>query len=76
VRTALAAVMLLLLSLRISGTTVLDVAAAVEKKAKLLRGPEQMFYGLVEFEICDPDGYRACVGGQASPGAKVKLHER
>jgi catechol 2,3-dioxygenase-like lactoylglutathione lyase family enzyme len=61
--------------LRISGTAVLDVAAAVEKKAKRLRGPEQMFYGLVEFEVCDPDGYRVCVGGQAPLGAKVKLHE-
>ena len=61
--------------LRISGTAVLDVAAAVEKKAELLRGPERMFYGLVEFEVCDPDGYRVCVGGQAPLGAKVKLHE-
>lgn len=61
--------------LRISGTAVLDVAAAVEKKAELLRGPERMFYGLVEFEVCDPDGYRVCIGGQAPLGAKVKLHE-
>jgi catechol 2,3-dioxygenase-like lactoylglutathione lyase family enzyme len=61
--------------LRVAGTEVLDVAAAVEKKAQLLRGPEQMFYGLVEFEICDPDGYRICVGGEAPPGAKVKVHQ-
>lgn len=61
--------------LRISGTAVLDVAAAVERKAELLRGPERMFYGLVEFEVCDPDGYRVCIGGQAPLGAKVKLHE-
>ena len=61
--------------LRISGSAVLDVAAAVEKKAELLRGPEQMFYGLVEFEVCDADGYRVCVGGQAPVGAKVKVRE-
>ena len=61
--------------LRISGTSVLDVAAAVEKKAQLLRGPEKMFYGLVEFEVCDPDGYRICVGGEAPPGANVKSHK-
>ena len=61
--------------LRISGNSVLDVAAAVEKKAQLLRGPERMFYGLVEFEVCDPDGYRICIGGEAPPGANVKLHE-
>jgi hypothetical protein len=34
-----------------------------------------MFYGLVEFEVCDPDGYRVCVGGQVPQDAKVKLHE-
>jgi len=61
--------------LRVAGPTVLDVAAAVEKKAQLLRGPERMFYGLVEFEICDPDGYRVCVGGETPSGANVKLHE-
>jgi len=61
--------------LRIAGTGVLEVAAAVEKKAPLLRGPEQMFYGLVEFEVCDPDGYRICVGGEAPAGAHVKPHE-
>ena len=61
--------------LRVAGTAVLDVAAAVQKKAQLLRGPERMSYGLVEFEVCDPDGYRVCVGGEASPGANVKVHE-
>ena len=61
--------------LRVAGTAVLDAAAAVEKKAQLLRGPERMSYGLVEFEVCDPDGYRVCVGGEASPGANVKVHE-
>jgi hypothetical protein len=61
--------------LRAAETAVLEVAAAVEKKAELLRGPERMFYGLVEFEVCDPDGYRVCVGGQVAPGANVKLHE-
>lgn len=59
--------------LRVAGTAVLDVAAAVEKKAQLLRGPERMFYGLVEFEVCDPDGYRVCVGGEPSPAANVKV---
>jgi catechol 2,3-dioxygenase-like lactoylglutathione lyase family enzyme len=61
--------------LRVAGTGLLDVAAAVEKRAQLLRGPEKMFYGLVEFELCDPDGYRICVGGEVPPGANVKLHQ-
>jgi len=60
--------------LRVAGTAVLDVAAMVESKTKILRGPERMFYGLVEFEVCDPDGYRVCVSGDAPPGANVKLH--
>jgi hypothetical protein len=54
---------------------VLEVAATVEKRVQLLRGPERMLYGVVEFEVCDPDGYRICVGGETPPGANVKLHE-
>ena len=61
--------------LRVAGPAVLEVAAAVEKKVQLLRGPERMFYGLVEFEVCDPDGYRICVGGEAPPSANVKVHQ-
>jgi len=61
--------------LRAAGTSVLDLAAAVAKKTPLLRGPERMFYGLVEFELCDPDGHRVCVGGEAPAGANVPLHE-
>ena len=61
--------------LRIMGPAILDIAAAVEKKAQLLRGPERMFYGLVEFELCDPDGYRVCVSGEAPLDAKVKVRE-
>jgi hypothetical protein len=60
--------------LRVAGTAVLDVAAEVESKTIILRGPERMFYGLVEFEVCDPDGYRVCVSGDAPAGANVKLH--
>jgi catechol 2,3-dioxygenase-like lactoylglutathione lyase family enzyme len=61
--------------LRISGTAILDVAAATGKKAKLMRGPERMPYGLVEFELCDPDGYRVCVSGEVPAGTTVKARE-
>jgi hypothetical protein len=61
--------------LRVVGTTILDVAGGVERKTRVLRGPERMFYGLVEFEICDPDGYRVCVSGEAPPGAQVKVRQ-
>ncbi len=61
--------------LRIGDAAVLEVAAAAGTKTQLLRGPERMFYGLVEFEICDPDGYRICVGGEAPLGSNVKMHQ-
>jgi hypothetical protein len=32
-------------------------------------------YGLVEFELCDPDGYRVCVSGDVPAGATVKTRE-
>jgi catechol 2,3-dioxygenase-like lactoylglutathione lyase family enzyme len=61
--------------LRIAGTAILDAAAAAAKGARLMRGPERMPYGLVEFELCDPDGYRVCVSGDAPAGAPVKARE-
>jgi catechol 2,3-dioxygenase-like lactoylglutathione lyase family enzyme len=61
--------------LRVAGTAILDVAAAAGKSAQLLRGPERMVYGLVEFELCDPDGYRICVSGEAPAGSTVKARE-
>ena len=61
--------------LRTSETAILDVAAAVGKKATPMRGPERMAYGLVEFELCDPDGYRVCISGEAPAGTTVKVRE-
>jgi catechol 2,3-dioxygenase-like lactoylglutathione lyase family enzyme len=61
--------------LRVAGETILDLAAAVAKKTPLLRGPERMFYGLVEIEVCDADGYRVCISGEAPAGANVKPHQ-
>ena len=61
--------------LRIEGTAILDVAAAAAKKATVMRAPERMAYGLVEFELCDPDGYRVCISGDAPAGTTVKAHE-
>jgi catechol 2,3-dioxygenase-like lactoylglutathione lyase family enzyme len=61
--------------LRIEGTAILDVAAAAGKKVTVRRAPERMAYGLVEFELCDPDGYRVCISGEAPAGATVKAHE-
>jgi hypothetical protein len=49
--------------------------AAAGKSAKVMRGPGRMAYGLVEFELCDADGYRVCVSGHAPAGTAVKTHE-
>ena len=57
--------------LRIAGDGVLDLADSMRRTTPLVRGPERMFYGLVEFEVLDPDGYRICVSGSAPFGANV-----
>jgi catechol 2,3-dioxygenase-like lactoylglutathione lyase family enzyme len=57
--------------LRIAGDGLLDLADSVGRATPLVRGPERMFYGLVEFEVLDPDGYRICVSGSAPAGANV-----
>ena len=59
--------------LRTSGEDLLDLAAAVRRVTPVLRGPERMFYGLVEFEVEDPDGYRVCVSGSLPASANVPL---
>ena len=57
--------------LRIAGDGLLDLADSVRRATPLVRGPERMFYGLVEFEVVDPDGYRICVSGAVPAGANV-----
>jgi catechol 2,3-dioxygenase-like lactoylglutathione lyase family enzyme len=57
--------------LRIAGDGLLDLADSMGRATPLVRGPERMFYGLVEFEVLDPDGYRICVSGSAPAGANV-----
>jgi catechol 2,3-dioxygenase-like lactoylglutathione lyase family enzyme len=57
--------------LRIAGEGLLDLADSVRRAAPLVRGPERMFYGLVEFEVVDPDGYRICISGAAPADANV-----
>jgi hypothetical protein len=42
----------------------------------LVRGPERMFYGLVEFEVIDPDGYRICVSGSVPAAGVPDARER
>lgn len=57
--------------LRIGGDGLLSLAESARRVTPLVRGPERMFYGLVEFEVIDPDGYRVCVSGSVPVGANV-----
>ena len=57
--------------LRIAGEGFLELAESVRRATPLVRGPERMFYGLVEFEVLDPDGYRICVSGAVPADANV-----
>jgi uncharacterized glyoxalase superfamily protein PhnB len=57
--------------LRVGGEGLLDLAEWTRRSTALVRGPERMFYGLVEFEVLDPDGYRICVGGGVPASVSV-----
>jgi hypothetical protein len=57
--------------LRIAGDGLLDLAKSLRRSTPLVRGPERMFYGLVEFEVIDPDGHRIVVSGAVSGDADV-----
>jgi hypothetical protein len=56
---------------RIARDGLLELADSVRRATPLARGPERMFYGLVEFEVVDPDGHRVCVSGSVPAGAGV-----
>jgi catechol 2,3-dioxygenase-like lactoylglutathione lyase family enzyme len=57
--------------LRIGGDGLLELAESVRRVTPLVRGPERAFYGLVEFEVIDPDGHRICVSGAVPREAGV-----
>jgi uncharacterized glyoxalase superfamily protein PhnB len=57
--------------LRTYGECLTELAIAVKQSTQLIRGPERMFYGLVEFEVADPDGYRVCVSGDVAASVNV-----
>jgi hypothetical protein len=55
----------------LQGGRLLALADAVRRHTPLLRGPERMFYGQVEFEIADPDGHRLCIAEPLPADAKA-----
>ena len=48
--------------LRREGDRFREVCAAFAERGIVTRRLEQMFYGMAEFEITDPDGYVICLG--------------
>lgn len=47
--------------IRLAGEELVPLLDRARKRTPLVRGPELMPYGQVEFELEDPDGYRVCV---------------
>ena len=47
--------------IRLGGEELVVLLDEARKRTPLVRGPELMPYGQVEFELEDPDGYRVCV---------------
>lgn len=47
--------------IRLAGQELTDLLDHARRRTPLVRGPEVMPYGQVEFELEDPDGYRVCV---------------
>jgi catechol 2,3-dioxygenase-like lactoylglutathione lyase family enzyme len=47
--------------IRLQGEELTQLLDHARRRTPLVRGPELMPYGHVEFELEDPDGYRVCV---------------
>lgn len=47
--------------IRLEGEELTQLLDHARRRTPLVRGPELMAYGQVEFELEDPDGYRVCV---------------
>jgi len=52
--------------LRLEGDGIRDLFAQLSERGVVTRRLERMFYGLVEFEVIDPDGYRICLSGEVA----------
>ncbi len=47
--------------LRLEGGALIDLLNSARQRTPLVRGPEVMPNGTVEFELEDPDGHRICI---------------
>jgi catechol 2,3-dioxygenase-like lactoylglutathione lyase family enzyme len=57
--------------LRQEGGKLLELCEHARQQTPILRGPERMFYGQVEFEIADPDGHHLIVAEELPPSVNV-----
>jgi uncharacterized glyoxalase superfamily protein PhnB len=57
--------------IRVTGGQLLALAATIKVRSPLLRGPERMPYGDVEFAVSDPDGHVIVLSEQLSSDADV-----
>jgi catechol 2,3-dioxygenase-like lactoylglutathione lyase family enzyme len=49
------------ISVRLSGDALVSLLDAARRRTPLVRGPELLPSGFVEFELEDPDGHRICI---------------
>lgn len=54
------------IGIRLTGDALVTLLDEARRRTPLVRGPEIMPDGLVEFELEDPDGYRVCVSERLS----------
>jgi catechol 2,3-dioxygenase-like lactoylglutathione lyase family enzyme len=52
--------------LRFQGGRLLELVEAVKRQTQVSRGPQRMFYGMVEVDIADPDGHCLCLSEELS----------
>lgn len=57
--------------LRREGPSFRELYAAFQARGIVTRRLEQMFYGLAEFEIADPDGYVLCLSQQLADASDL-----
>lgn len=56
---------------RLNGSGLLDLADRIRAQSPLLREPQRMPYGEVEFSVADPDGYEIVLSEQLDDDAAV-----
>lgn len=61
--------------IRLEGGELLSFVEEMRKHTPILRGPERMFYQMVEVDVDDLDGHRIVVGEELGPDVNVPMAE-